>query len=432
MIFLLLSCCLSPLQLYAQQVYGISSLADIPGWSPKPGVTPPGITIPRPPPPTPPTLRSYHDTQEDYIAAYYYDVATQGGIYYGTNSTPVQYGQATGNPDAGGYLQYTYPQPGMWFEGTAHYLIAYYIGGGEYYDPFGYSNGYGCNNCGDDGSGSQYWFYAYAYLYVFSQDILLGETFGNKIHQPNPPTGPGGIIPPVTVLYNAYIPPDWIYGPYPEIGGDNCEPQYIYLGDNRRGPDPSGGSSFRVMQMAALTPGGPTGSTPLGSFPLAGISDQFDSDVTKIIGADGLIPVQAFDKLHDCHWLNNKGQASTANMQVPNGVLSGGSETLSLTGRGGNPLSHPQPSPPITWNYNITVTPEYRFDSGQTFYLKYSIPWNVTCFPAHELDINGSNVMTYVPPDTSPGFIFNCLTNPFSHKTGTTTGEIYSGSAHLP
>ena len=387
--------------------------------------------------PTPSYMQSYHETQEDYVAAVYYDVGTAAAVYFGNDQNPVNSGETIDNPSAGGYLKEQSPAVGMWSEETNHYLIAFFVAGLGYYDPFGYSE-YTCNECGD---GNSYWFYFESNLYIFSQTILLGETIANTLSQPTKSYDPPILPSQVSVLYQSYIPPTLISGP-PDA---NCPAaiSYDYEGDERTAPNPSGFGSYRTMQATTLTPSAPNGSLPGSTVWDTGPTIQFDTDVESILipagnTTNGVIPAKAYDVLRDCHWRNNVGQANPSTVSLSDGINSGGSDTVDMTGYARNPLVIPQAaSGPITWSFNVTVTPENKPFSGGGVnginYVHYSIPYRHTCYPAHELDMNGSNIYKYSPSSNSLPYVTSCLLLGLNQLSGTVTGDLYvSSKPHLP
>jgi hypothetical protein len=97
------------------------------------------------------------------------------------------------------------------YELTDHIVDFFYVSSyGAYYDPYGFSVVLNPNDPSEDYD-SGYWFSVMVYArYVTEASIVLGEdmdagtdTWGYNFQGPNVET----------LMYQAFIPPDWIVGP---------------------------------------------------------------------------------------------------------------------------------------------------------------------------------------------------------------------------
>lgn len=203
----------------AQEIWGMSTISfDTVTVYPQPE----GVTIGRRPPNPGPCRKcphwrevsAYADTEEDYIASLYYDVTSNSAIYMGGNSYASASNSFTGNPSASGSFS-TEPLTGSHsnfaYELTDHIVDFFYVSSyGAYYDPYGFSVVLNPNDPSEDYD-SGYWFSVVVYArYVTEASIVLGEdmdagtdTWGYNFQGPNVET----------LMYQAFIPPDWIVGP---------------------------------------------------------------------------------------------------------------------------------------------------------------------------------------------------------------------------
>ncbi len=361
-----------------QSISGFSTVGEIRTFSSKKGVI------------TPIFIQAYSDTQEDYTASLYYNVAAQSALFYEGNQTPVVSQFYQGNPSASG--SYNLPsgvtsQAGMYTVVTNHYVDFFYVASaGQYFDPYGFS--VVSSDGGDDGYGSGYWFYLYAALYVVEAQALVGQSFGSVNHNPSLLTNPGI----TSVMYQAFIPPDYVGGP----PGATCL-RNIYSGDNR-GLNPAGGS-YRALQQVVVGYAGLTVNSP--PVQATGYTYRFSTSVVQ----NGQIPASAYNYayLGQCSssGIDAYGHASTSNMVPPVVTYAGASTSVQLSGSASDPV--PLWSFSIDWNYTVNLV-----QTG-TFNLHASGTYSNDCYPAHELSVQSVDVYNYVPAANDLATVSLCL-----------------------
>lgn len=397
LLVLLLSLPLAFVQAGAQSITGYSSIQDT------------FVRVPIfpkcPPPPHPcadfvaskevPVASVYSDTEEDYTASLYYNVETANSLFY--ENTSINSQDSSGNPSQSLTYKHGYPAggDGIYSETTAHLLDFFYITSiGEYYDPFGYS---ATNGDGDGNWDSGFWFYVNAYgQYITEASVLLGETYSVINH--NSPIQPGSSSNGnnFSVLYQAYIPFQWVYGP-PNLTCLN--PNTVYMGDNR-GPSPSLGS-YRAFQQITLGVGSVISSAGEGTED-TGFTRRYAQDSLTSTDSSGQFTQAALQDVvtGDCHYLEAVGKAGTGPMIVPTARYSGGSVSTSFAGDAANPVAYP--SFAITWDANVQLTsvPGSVLVSGSIVH---------DCFPSHEISVGGHDVYSYTPTRQDTPYLTFCL-----------------------
>jgi hypothetical protein len=328
-------------------------------------------------------VEDYVDTEEDYTASLYYNVEGVSA-FYGPAAQLINYGDLPGNPGSifalyNGYTNAQAADDGIFSEFTDHYLDFYYITSAGYYDPYNYS---GIVSAGGDWD-SGFWLRVDVWgTYIAEASVLLGETYSVLNHNtPNSGAGTGNARA-FSVMYQTYIPDEWIYGPTDAVCPD---PHKIYQGDWRQS-NPNLGS-YRTFQQITLGVGGLTLPSQPGTED-TGFTHRFAPDS---IDAQGHITQAARQDTvtGDCHYLEAVGHASTSSMMYPTPSYSGGTASTNFIGDAGNPL---EPSPAISWNANINIS-----ESTPT---TLSVSGTVThdCYPAHEISVGQNDVYWFQPP----------------------------------
>ena len=344
-----------------------------------------------------PVVEDYVDTEEDYTASLYYNVEGVSA-FYGPAGQLINAGDLPGNPSSTYALYNAYSNDqanadGIFSEFTDHYLDFYYFSPSGYYDPYGYSLTGGVDGDWDSG----FWLQVYVYgTYLQEASVLLGETYSVLNHNtPNSGAGTGNARA-FSVLYQAYIPNEWVYGA--SDGIDCANPTRIYQGDNR-GPSVNLGS-YRAFQQITLGVGGLTLPSQPGTED-TGFSHRFAADSLDGQGVHLSQAALQDPVTGDCHYLEAVGKASTSSMTYPTPSYNGGTASTNFVGAAGNPL---EPSPSIDWNANINVT-----ESTPT---TLSVSGTIThdCYPSHEISVGQNEVYSFAAPlDASVTTIGLCL-----------------------
>ena len=135
---------------------------------------------------TPSIVDTYHDTELDYWASFYYDVRTDGFQWAGNSWIGAT---EAGNPAAAFHLQ-SYTVPGLNYEGQTNHYIRYYYSTVVnstivFEDPYGFgflTNGDWGGDTTISPSGS--------YGYWYAEDFYLGSTYVFLTAPPPPPAPP--------------------------------------------------------------------------------------------------------------------------------------------------------------------------------------------------------------------------------------------------
>lgn len=358
----------------------------------------------------------YMDTEEDYVAALYYNVQSTSALYFGGSNTPLTTASIEGNPTASGTYNYdssvdntdlafsppslgptpVYEDlltPGVYTEVTDHILDFFYVtSAGAYYDPYGFSVAES-----DGGYDSGYWFSVDVYAtYIQEASVVLGESYDSSNNTENSNVQGPSVT---TVSYQAFIPTDYAPGPGILDPSPNTCPNDIYAGDNRTF-DPSL-ESYRAMQFISVGVGGMT-SVPSYPGEATGWSYEFNQAVLK----NNQIPASAYNFHYkgQCttSYVNEWGHASTNDMPIPSASYSGSNQTnVTLSGSASNPI--PLFAFPISWNASLTLSEPDPTDLHVTGVLTND------CYPAHELSVGEADVATWMPTSDTLGYITACL-----------------------
>jgi len=68
----------------------------------------------------------------------------------------------------------------------------------------------------------------------------------------------------------------------------------------------------------------------------------------------------------------------------------------------------------ITWDMRTVL--DTTNPLSPTAYVNY----NHTCYPAHQVKVNGAVIYSYIPPDNSPSYLFTCLVRHDYMRVGVT------------
>ncbi len=116
----------------------------------------------------------------------------------------------------------------------------------------------------------------------------------------------------------------------------------------------------------------------------------------------------------DCYLWNNAGKATPAfsyDVTYPYAYQG----QVHYVGSSANPL---EPPAPITWDIRTVVDATNPY--APTAYVNY----NHTCYPAHQIKVNGTLVYSYSPASNDLAYITGCL---FAH-----TGKIIGQTSAKP
>jgi hypothetical protein len=227
----------------------------------------------------------------------------------------------------------------------------------------------------------------------------------------NPSMGQLTVKPPPStfvVQYEAYIPVDHVLGPlsYCYFNILNPPVQLIYKGD---GPS---GASYRAMESVTAVPDAgfsfpPSSAT--GQTRNYGYGSPANGSTLSSLDEDGIAL--------DCYLWNNAGQSTqtwTPTVTYP----SAHKAVINFSGTANNPLVLQIGG--IQWSMLVGL------DTSNPAAPTATVNYLHTCYPAHQVSVNGVVVYSFVPTDNSPDNILFCL------AAGLGLGSIGPGQVTVP
>jgi hypothetical protein len=215
---------------------------------------------------------------------------------------------------------------------------------------------------------------------------IISQSSGGRLR----PTGlPGNF----NVKVRAFIPDLYVHGPEPwcSFPGDAG---VLYNGNHRTYNPIS--TSYKVHNSAMLLPGIGMGTLPVVA---AGFTKRYQDQAVSV---DGTYLMED-TVLHDCYLLDNVGQESTNGMRVDFASYVGQSVTTHMYGFAYNPLTPPDLTPSIDWDYWVTIS------AANPSSPQYSLSATHDCFPAWEAYIGATPIDNYWPVNSAPATIAYCL-----------------------
>lgn len=113
---------------------------------------------------------------------------------------------------------------------------------------------------------------------------------------------------------------------------------------------------------------------------------------------------------NDCYLWNNSGQAPinfSYNVTFPQAHQA----QTEFSGAASNPLETSLAK--ITWDMKTVITTS---SASATGYVNY----DNTCYPAHQIKVNGQVIYSYIAPHNDTNYIYQCLTYSVYNVTGQT------------
>jgi hypothetical protein len=201
------------------------------------------------------------------------------------------------------------------------------------------------------------------------------------------PNGSANVTPAFTVGYNAYIAVDHI------TAATSCtwaglQVPYIYMGDAYRG-------TYRAAEQLQVVPDLQQSSNffnDIGESRNYGKASPANGSTLSSTDEDGIA--------NDC-WLWNNAkktpQPTTYDVSYPYAHQA----QVHYVGSVYNSLESSIAT--ITWDMRTVL--DTTNPSSPTAYVNY----NHTCYPAHQIKVNGAVIYSYIPPDDSSNYLFTCL-----------------------
>ena len=201
-------------------------------------------------------------------------------------------------------------------------------------------------------------------------------------------------IPAFSVAYSSYIPVDHVNGPTscPYVLDPDGSPYIplIYMGDANRGP-------YRTTESIYVTP---QTQAYWGFFPDTGYTRNYDALHSPVNGST----LSAADEdgiQYDCYLWNDQGKANPAGFSYDVTFPYPHQGQVHFSGSASNPLE--LAPAPITWDMRTVV--DNSNPGSPTAYVNY----NHTCYPAHQVKVNGQIIYLYTPPENDISYIAVCL-----------------------
>jgi hypothetical protein len=218
--------------------------------------------------------------------------------------------------------------------------------------------------------------------------LLICSPFRSGCPECNPtPRGGDNVTPIFTVGYNAYIAVDHI------TAATTCswlgQPvNLIYMGDANRG-------TFRTAEQIFVVPDLQQSSgffQDTGESRNYGHGSPYNGSTLSNKDEDGVA--------NDCLlWNNAKHIYQPFSYDVSYPYVH--QAQVHFVGSAYNPLESSAAT--ITWDMRTVL--DTTNQQSPTAYVNY----NHTCYPAHQIKVNGVVVYSYMPPSDSPSYLFGCL-----------------------
>ena len=200
----------------------------------------------------------------------------------------------------------------------------------------------------------------------------------------------GAEVLPLTfnVAYSSYIPVDHVDGPSFCSPDGNIFWQLIYMGDANRG-------TYRTTESIYVTP---NMQQSFGFFQNTGQTRNYA--YPSPVNGSTLSSADEDGVANDCSKWNKAGQATPAfSYDVSFPFANQGQ--VHFSGASSNPLENAYA--PITWDMRTVLnTTDAQSPTG---YVNY----NHTCYPAHQIKVNGQVIYSYPPPRNDLTYITGCL-----------------------
>ncbi len=215
------------------------------------------------------------------------------------------------------------------------------------------------------------------------------------------PSGPTNTQPRFVVNYSAYIPVDHVQSP------DGCTYQgnsvnYTYIGDANRG-------TARAAEFITVVPDKKQvyayGATQ-GQTRQYGYGSPANGSTLSAADEDNLSG--------DCHLYNGALTGTPTGNHDETWAVSQGQEHMS-----GNASDPFYSVGAVTWDLRVVLNDPTP--AAPTGYVNY----NFTCYPAHQVVVNGQLLYRYTPPSNDKAYLFGCLAlSPSYSKVSGQTSEV--------
>src|SRR5713101_809021 len=232
-------------------------------------------------------------------------------------------------------------------------------------------------------------------------DLQFGQTPDICPIQTFSAGGGDNVLPGFDVGYNAYIAVDHITSATSCIFAGTFNTPYIYMGDANRG-------TYRTAEQIHVIPDLQNYS---GYFEDTGQSRNYGQGSPANGPTSNLSNADEDGIANDCYLWNNANkiyQPFDYDVTFPYAHQA----QVHQFGSAYNPLENS--SATITWDMRTVL--DTTNQQSPTAYVNY----NHTCYPAHQIKVNGTVIYSYTPPDNSPPYLFDCLVSHINKVVGVT------------
>jgi hypothetical protein len=237
--------------------------------------------------------------------------------------------------------------------------------------------------------------YASGYMPI-TREIGYGRQCPNSVHQPS---GPVNVALQFNVAYSSYIPTDHVSGPT-SCSYQSSSITKIYMGDGGRG-------TYRTTESVLIIPDSQQSSgffQDTGQTRNYGYGSPANGSALSAADEDGVA--------NDCYLWNQAGKATPAFSHTESYPSSQHGQ-VHFSGSSANPLENQLAT--ITWD--MTVLLDDSNPASPTAVTTY----NHTCYPSHQVKVNGSLAYSYPASCSSTDTlcIFDCLVLHVGTQSGT-------------
>ena len=201
------------------------------------------------------------------------------------------------------------------------------------------------------------------------------------------PSGGDNVTPNFNVGYNAYIAVDHITAATSCTWAGQQVP-YIYIGDANRG-------TYRAVEQLQVIPDLQQSSNffnDIGESRNYGNGSPANGSTLSSTDEDGIA--------NDC-WLWNNAKKTPQPTSYDVSYPYAHQAQVHYVGSVYNSLESSIAT--ITWDMRTVL--DTTNPQSPTAYVNY----NHTCYPAHQIKVNGAVIYSYIPPDDSPNYLLTCL-----------------------
>jgi len=196
--------------------------------------------------------------------------------------------------------------------------------------------------------------------------------------------------PRFDIEYSSYIPVGHVEGPTGCFCGETWVFHKLYKGDANRG-------TYRTTESILVDPQVQRELSAI--FKDTGFTDNYG--FRSPVNGSTLSWLDEDDISDDCYLWNKRGKADPLGFIYDTSYPFPNQAQIHYSGSSSNPLEDSLAT--ITWDMRTVL--DNSNPAGPTAYVNF----NHTCYPAHQVKVNGQVVYLYPPPADDISYIFDCL-----------------------